>query len=266
MRQDPISEQRDTEMAKGVGCKGSLRDKQDRRCYTQGEVMMTMRDIGKNIKQLRQQRNLTQDELAQKLFVTRQTVSNYETGKSRPDIEMITRIADCLDTDANTVLYGPPEQLARRPMVIKLCLALGMLVLLLVLYQYLEAQAKQQQAMYYEMSLQYWCVVIWKPALYFLAGWTLLQALGTFTKLTPFLKRKWVGIVVLTGVGVYVLLVLPFLFWDAWPWKVPEALITVSFYVLGVMPGQSTVRLYLMTAFLLGGLLWLFPPFKHSAE
>ena len=45
-----------------------------------------MRDIGKNIRQLRTAKNMTQDELAEKLFVTRQTVSNYEPGKSRPDV------------------------------------------------------------------------------------------------------------------------------------------------------------------------------------
>ena len=39
---------------------------------------MIMRDIGKNIRQLRTEKNMTQDELARKLFVTRQTVSNYE--------------------------------------------------------------------------------------------------------------------------------------------------------------------------------------------
>ena len=41
-----------------------------------------MRDIGKNIKTLRIRRGMTQDELAEALYVTRQTVSNYETGGS----------------------------------------------------------------------------------------------------------------------------------------------------------------------------------------
>ena len=41
-----------------------------------------MRDIGKNIKTLRIRRGMTQDELAEALYVTRQTVSNYETGVS----------------------------------------------------------------------------------------------------------------------------------------------------------------------------------------
>ena len=63
-----------------------------------------MRDIGKNIKSLREEKKLSQDQLAEKLFVTRQTVSNYETGRSRPDVEMLTKIADALDVDANTVI------------------------------------------------------------------------------------------------------------------------------------------------------------------
>ena len=66
-----------------------------------------MGDIGKSIRQLRIQNHMTQDELAQKLFVTRQTVSNYENGKSKPDVEMLERIAEVLHTDIQTVIYGP---------------------------------------------------------------------------------------------------------------------------------------------------------------
>ena len=65
-----------------------------------------MRDIGKNIRDLRIRENMTQDELAEKLHVTRQTVSNYETGRSRPDVDMLTLIAQALNTDPNTILYG----------------------------------------------------------------------------------------------------------------------------------------------------------------
>ena len=42
-----------------------------------------MRDIGKNIRKLRTDIGMTQEELAEALFVTRQTVSNYETGISQ---------------------------------------------------------------------------------------------------------------------------------------------------------------------------------------
>ena len=53
-----------------------------------------MRDIGKNIKEFRLRKSYSQEEMAEKLYVTRQTISNYETGKSRPDLDTLIRIAD----------------------------------------------------------------------------------------------------------------------------------------------------------------------------
>lgn len=41
-----------------------------------------MENLGKNIRLLRVQRKMSQDQLAEALHVTRQTVSNYETGVS----------------------------------------------------------------------------------------------------------------------------------------------------------------------------------------
>ena len=41
-----------------------------------------MRDISKNIREVRLRRGMSQEHLAQALHVTRQTVSNYETGVS----------------------------------------------------------------------------------------------------------------------------------------------------------------------------------------
>lgn len=41
-----------------------------------------MANIGKNIRNMRNKNRMTQNELGEKLFVSRQTVSNYETGVS----------------------------------------------------------------------------------------------------------------------------------------------------------------------------------------
>ena len=76
-----------------------------------------MRDIGKNIKDLRISKNLTQDELAEKLFVTRQTVSNYETGRTRPDIDSLMKISEVLETDIHTVLYGDDNSKQKEKML-----------------------------------------------------------------------------------------------------------------------------------------------------
>lgn len=67
-----------------------------------------MINIGKNIKKIRVSQNMTQEQLAESLFVTRQTISNYETGKSNPDIDTIIKIADIFNVDVNTVIYGLP--------------------------------------------------------------------------------------------------------------------------------------------------------------
>ena len=63
-----------------------------------------MRDIGKNIKDLWIRKKLTQDELAEKLFVTRQTVSNYETGKTNPDSYAIIKLASFFDVSCDYLL------------------------------------------------------------------------------------------------------------------------------------------------------------------
>ena len=73
-----------------------------------------MRDIGKNIRELRLRAGFSQDELAERLFVTRQTVSNYENGRTRPDVEQILHLAEIFSADANAVLYGPPVPESRR--------------------------------------------------------------------------------------------------------------------------------------------------------
>ena len=51
-------------------------------------------DIGAKIKTLRKGRKLTQQELADRLGITRATVSNYEVGRRSPHISELKRIAD----------------------------------------------------------------------------------------------------------------------------------------------------------------------------
>ena len=48
-----------------------------------------MMELNKQIKKYRTMMNLSQEELAEKVYVTRQTISNWETGKSYPDIHSL---------------------------------------------------------------------------------------------------------------------------------------------------------------------------------
>ena len=49
--------------------------------------------VGKNIVKLRKEQGMSQEQLAQKLHVTRQAVSNWETGRSQPDLDMLEALA-----------------------------------------------------------------------------------------------------------------------------------------------------------------------------
>lgn len=68
-----------------------------------------MASVGKHIKQLRAVKHMTQEQLAENLFVTRQAVSAWETGKALPDLETLERIAAALDADVTEVIYGAPQ-------------------------------------------------------------------------------------------------------------------------------------------------------------
>ena len=79
--------------------------------------------FSENLKTLRKQRGFTQEELAARLNVVRQTVSKWEKGLSVPDADMLMRLAEILETTASTLLGSPipdekepddvAEQLAR---------------------------------------------------------------------------------------------------------------------------------------------------------
>ena len=60
--------------------------------------------------QLRTQKGLSQDELAEKIFVTRQAVSRWENGETTPNTETLKLLSKFFDVSINTLL-GAPRQL-----------------------------------------------------------------------------------------------------------------------------------------------------------
>ncbi|MBE6542749.1 MAG: helix-turn-helix transcriptional regulator, partial [Ruminococcaceae bacterium] len=63
-----------------------------------------MKNIGEIIKEYRTKKGITQEELGNKLFVTKQTISKWECGKTDPDIEMLRRIAVFLDIPSDEII------------------------------------------------------------------------------------------------------------------------------------------------------------------
>ena len=64
------------------------------------------------LKQFRTDKKLSQQQLADMLFVERTTIANWETGRRIPDAVLLLRISKCLDIDIN-ILFGNDRQYRR---------------------------------------------------------------------------------------------------------------------------------------------------------
>ena len=65
-----------------------------------------MQNIAYNIRTLRKERGLTQEELAAQLHVTRQAVSSWERGGSCPDFDTLKALAEILEATPEQLLYS----------------------------------------------------------------------------------------------------------------------------------------------------------------
>lgn len=62
--------------------------------------------LAENIVSLRKKQGMSQEQLAEKLNVSRQAVSNWERGIAVPDVETLTLLAQLFDTDLTTMVNG----------------------------------------------------------------------------------------------------------------------------------------------------------------
>lgn len=60
--------------------------------------------IGETLKEKRMEQQLTQEQLSEKIFVSRKTISNWETGKTTPDIDSLIRLANLFNLSLDNLL------------------------------------------------------------------------------------------------------------------------------------------------------------------
>lgn len=70
-------------------------------------------NVGARIKKYREKQNISQDELALKVFVSRQTISNWETNKSYPDIKSLTMLSSIFHVTLDDFIKGDIEEMKR---------------------------------------------------------------------------------------------------------------------------------------------------------
>ncbi|MCI1633752.1 MAG: helix-turn-helix domain-containing protein [Liquorilactobacillus nagelii] len=70
--------------------------------------------IGKQIQKKRERLNMTQDQLANKLYVSRQTVSNWENDRHYPDIENLLLLSVLFDTSLDQLVKGDVPNMKKK--------------------------------------------------------------------------------------------------------------------------------------------------------
>ena len=71
-------------------------------------------EIGNQIKKYRSELSLSQEELADKIFVTRQTISNWENEKNYPDIKSLVMLSSLFGISLDSLVKGDLEEMKKQ--------------------------------------------------------------------------------------------------------------------------------------------------------
>lgn len=70
-------------------------------------------ELGSQIKKYRGELKLSQDALAEKIYVSRQTISNWETEKNYPDVNSLIRMSEVFGVSVDVLLKGDVEEMKK---------------------------------------------------------------------------------------------------------------------------------------------------------
>ena len=70
-------------------------------------------ELGNHIKHYRNEKGLSQEELAERVYVTRQTISNWENNKNYPDINSIVLLSEVFEISIDNLIKGDLEQMKK---------------------------------------------------------------------------------------------------------------------------------------------------------
>lgn len=169
-----------------------------------------MSKVNENIKAFRTVANMTQQELADKLLVTRQTISGWENGRTEPDLESLVRLSEVLQISVEELLSG--EQTSKKPLqknwkkqlVIAFIWTAVMIVWFIVCRKYVFwYQGAYLQGDVVGMFLWYYLL---KPMKYVLIAITALSYLRVVYDIR--ISITWVRVLLLVISGVFIVLFL----------------------------------------------------------
>ena len=153
-----------------------------------------MDNFANRLKAAREQAGFTQEQLAERIGVTRQAVSRWEQGITQPDMEMLVTLSEVLQVDVETLAFGRSNKVYQRfQKKHRVCtiaaFSCGLIILLLMLFlePYLKALALTYDFNYF---LYFWLFrLLLPPAGCFALGFGAVALVSLFYHTCP--GRKW---------------------------------------------------------------------------
>lgn len=71
-------------------------------------------ELGNQIKKYRSELQLSQDQLAEHIYVSRQTISNWENEKSYPDVNSLVLLSEVFKTSIDNLIKGDIENMKEK--------------------------------------------------------------------------------------------------------------------------------------------------------
>lgn len=147
-----------------------------------------MAEVGKHIKKIRKEKKLTQDDLAERLHCTRQTISNYENGKSEPGIEILIELAGVLEVEIDDLIYGPKKRENKKGQKKRAVAALIAACVLFAVIDILAPFERQYRLKSFIATPMYLLQFVLRPSALILLGWGIAEAGKAFAGI-----RIWEG-------------------------------------------------------------------------
>lgn len=92
-------------------------------------------DIGNRILEFRKQKNLSQEDLAEKIGVTRQTISKWELGETTPDIKQINKIVESFDIDLSDILSCEKKNVKKNKNIVTCLLIICSIITIIAFFK-----------------------------------------------------------------------------------------------------------------------------------
>jgi len=170
---------------------------------------MSLSTISKNIKKLRLKSGMSQQELAAKMYVTRQTISNYETGKSNPDIETLQQLAVLWDVELDTLIHGEVKKVDFN-VLIKNIIGIAIVLAFVMISIFLIKQERIECQQYYIPPILCWIMLTFGfPILSVVSGWNIAGIIMAVLNVKMLNISKKVKTIIIICLILYSIIVLP---------------------------------------------------------